>query len=80
MIVCPNCNKDPLYLSVSQTIVFTLKDVGFQDVIPDERIDENGEKALECLGCGWRGWTSDYHQAKNGLIKLFCKTEEGVPL
>lgn len=80
MILCPNCNKDPLYLNINQTLVFTIREMTLTDVAIDEKIDEEGRKILECLGCGWRGWVDDYHEAKNGIIKLLCQAEEGVDL
>ena len=80
MILCPNCNKEPLYLMITQELTFTIRDITLGDVIIGDRADEGGRKVLECIGCGWRGWVDDYHEVKNGITKLFCKMEEGVEL
>ena len=80
MLLCPNCNKNPLYLVIEQRITLSVASVGFQDVFPEQKLDEEGVKILECLECGWRGWTEDYHQAKNGVVKMLCRYEEGKPL
>lgn len=75
---CPKCKKGFLFLKIEHTYVFSLKDVGTEDVIPKEKIDTEGRKYLECMSCGWRGWTQEYWEIKEGIIPLFDEFTEGV--
>lgn len=76
-VKCPKCKK-PLYLLVQTKHFFGVKDVSLSDVIPDEKVDEEKSYVLNCLDCGWNGWVDDYHEAANGIIRLFRKEKNDV--
>lgn len=75
-VLCPSCKKEPLFYVIEQKIAFSIKDIGFHDAVPEEQVDLQDRRFLECLGCNWRGWIDDYHQAKHGVIKLFQEIPE----
>jgi hypothetical protein len=75
---CPIC-KGILHLSVKTDHIFTVKEVGLNDVIPEEKVDEKKRAILFCDKCKFRGWLDDYHEAASGIIRLFRPGERDVP-
>jgi len=74
---CPKCHESFLFLTIVHTYVFAIKEIGVTDVIPGEKMDAEGTKALVCMKCGWQGWTDDYLEVKEGVIPLFSNPLEG---
>lgn len=77
-VKCAKCNKGFLLLKIKHTHIFSLKDIGIEDVIPEQKVDAEGTKYLECMFCGWRGWIDEYWQMKEGVIPLFDNFTKGV--
>jgi hypothetical protein len=73
-IKCPRCNKPDLFLKIDYTYTFSIKEVGTEDVIPEEKLDEDSVKYMYCMTCGWTGWGDDYWETKEGLVHLFPGT------
>ena len=76
-IKCPKCNKGFLFLVIEHKHIFSVKDIGTEDIIPDEKVDAEGKKYLECMKCNWTGWTDQYFEVKEGIIPLFSGLPEG---
>jgi len=76
-VKCPRC-KEPLRLIVETQHVFYAESVGLTDVVPGDRIDERMTFLLECENCEFSGWTNEYHEEANGIIRLFKPGEKNV--
>jgi hypothetical protein len=73
-IKCPRC-KEPLFLIVETTHTFLVGAVAMNDVIPGEPVDDEQSYQLKCNSCQFSGWTDDYHEEANGIIRLFKHRE-----
>ena len=70
-IKCPKCKQEKnLYLRINRIYYMTITEVGMHDVIPGETVDTMTELKLECMDCGWNGWTNEYHEEQNGIANL----------
>ena len=72
-VICPRCNKNNLHLIIKQKFTFTISSISMSDATPEDRVDDEGTKILECSKCSFKGSVKDYNQAKHGILKLFCK-------
>ena len=72
---CPACKKT-LYLRLEKTRYMNVLEVGMFDVIPGEVVDDQTVMKLECMECGWLGWTEEYHDEKEGLIRMSTRRKD----
>ena len=73
---CPHCKEHFLYVVQEHKHTYAVENIGFNDVIPGEKVDGVGRMYLTCLNCNWRGWIEDYFEAEHGVIKLFQEVPE----
>jgi hypothetical protein len=74
-IKCPVCKYD-LYLRIEKIYFMSVMVVGILDVIPGETLDSETKNYLECIDCGWKGWTDEYHQEQNGIANLNARRKD----
>ena len=67
---CPRCKK-PLYVIVETIRTFLAEAIALKDVVPGEKIDDIQSFILKCKNCKFSGWTDEYHEEANGIIRLF---------
>ncbi len=69
-IKCPKC-KQPLYMTIETHHTFEVESVGVVDVVPGGKVDEEKRFYLKCMNCDFSGWVDEYHEAANGIVRLF---------
>jgi phage FluMu protein Com len=74
-VKCPRC-KDPLYVLVETSHTFLVEAVAMHDIVPGEKINDVQSYLLKCENCKFSGWTDEYHEEANGIIRLFKVGDE----